>query len=602
MPRLIAIDLGAHTVKVSTYRVQGRKVQFEERLQMRVPQDGVPPALDTRLAALDALLGDHPELVPSGSDKVALAMPGEHATLHRVELPFHDKAQIEKTLPFVVEGQVPFDLEDMVLGWRRLGRGPKTTEVLALLVDHDELKRWIDATAARRLDPAEVYVDVELLGHYGVRAGEPGPAEEGDEAEEMPAVTTGQREAIAVVDVGHLRTLVTVVADGTVVHARAIDVGGHTFTRSIQSALNCSWAQAEAWKHGEPLPPDPEVPSKGEAPTDPGEEVDATEAPEVPSIQPEPRFEPEPVPTRQEPVFEAHAGGGYAQLPPEARAAVDAAMGLLLAEVRSTLIEAEDRLALGIEEIRLTGGGARLKELAGFLVDDLGVPVAPCADPDGEVVPVGFHVSHALAMQAVDQARTSAIDLRIGDLEFRGGTDLLRAALLYGTLGLGVFAVAALVMFAVQFRSLAVEQRDTEARIHDLIAETFPEVPRGSISSIEGAAALARQMRDDAAHRAQILARGGAGIPPTIDLLATLTQAFPPHPGTKVEVERLTITPAQISFDAETDGYASSAQVEAQLQSHPRFQSATKGQETRLGNGRVKFPITIPLGDAEEEG
>lgn len=594
MPRLIAIDLGAHTVKVSTYRIQGRRVQFEERLQMRVPQDGAPPPLEARLAAFDALLEEHPALAASGSDTVALAMPGDHATLHRVELPFHDKAQIEKTLPFVVEGMVPFDLEDMVLGWRVLGRGPKNSEILALLVEHDRVKRWIDETAARRMDPAEVYVDVELLGHYAPAVAAPDGAGEPEtsDGEARPVATDARRAAVAVLDLGHLHTLVSIVVDGRVAWGRVVDVGGHTFTKAIQSALGCTWAQAEALKHGDPVPVEPVVVPDADEPTDPGVADVATagdDAPPTVAVLPGPRVEPA-------------AGSGYAALPDAARAAVDAAMALLLAEVRSTLIEAEDALGVGIDEVRLSGGSARIRELSERLAEDLGVPVHPVADPDGEVVPLGFHLSHALAMQAADQARSPAIDLRVGDLEFRGGTDLLRAALMYGTLSLGIFAMAAMVMFAIQYRSLVVDQRETEARIHDLIAQTFPEVPAGTVKSIEGAAALARQMRDDAVHRARILSRGGGGVPPTIDTLAALTQAFPPHPATRVEVERLTITPAQISFDAETDGYASSAKVETQLQSHPRFQRATKGQETKLANGRVKFPITIPIGDADEEG
>src|SRR5690606_25000872 len=113
------------------------------------------------------------------------------------------------------------------------------------------------------------------------------------------------------------------------------------------------------------------------------------------------------------------AGSGYASLPAEARAAVDAAMALLLAEVRSTLIEAEDRLGVGIDDLRLSGGSARMRELAARLAEDLGVPVRPAADPDGEVVPLGFHLSHALAMRAADQSRRPALDLPTGALQLR---------------------------------------------------------------------------------------------------------------------------------------------------------------------------------------
>jgi hypothetical protein len=94
-----------------------------------------------------------------------------------------------------------------------------------------------------------------------------------------------------------------------------------------------------------------------------------------------------------------------------------------------------------------------------------------------------------------------------------------------------------------------------------------------------------------------VLGGGSVGIPPTIDALYALTKAFPPHPDVTVELSDLVITPTSISFNAETDGYASSAEVEKRLTATPRFKAALKGQEQKLNNGRVRFPITIPLGD-----
>src|SRR5690554_2338792 len=108
MPRLISIDLGTHSVKVNAYRITGRRYDYEDRYRVPVPQDGEVPSMEARLAALDAVLADHPELAGGGSDVVALTMPAELATFHRLRMPFTDRAQIEKTLPFTVEGQVPF--------------------------------------------------------------------------------------------------------------------------------------------------------------------------------------------------------------------------------------------------------------------------------------------------------------------------------------------------------------------------------------------------------------------------------------------------------------------------------------------------------------
>ena len=141
MPRLISVDLGSHAVKVSTWRGGRGSYEHEERYEQKVPQDGVVPTLEARLVALDALLDEEPTLRASGGDVVALAMPGEHATTHRLTLPFTDTAQVEKTLPFAIEAEVPFDMDDMLLAWRVVEMTSQT-QVLATMVREQVLQEW----------------------------------------------------------------------------------------------------------------------------------------------------------------------------------------------------------------------------------------------------------------------------------------------------------------------------------------------------------------------------------------------------------------------------------------------------------------------------
>ncbi len=547
MPRLIAIDLGSHSVKVTAYRSVGRSYVFEERYSQRVLQDGSPPILEARLGALDDLLEQHPTLTARGSDVTAAVLPGEYATFHRISLPFTDRAQVEKTLSFAVEAEVPFDLDDMVMGRRTL-KVTDQTEVLTCLVRHDALLSWIGHLADRGLDPGGVYVDGEILGHWGSGGG---PVPEGE-----------VRPAVAVVDIGHAHTVIGIVAEDAVQHCRTINVGGYAFTRAIQQALKCDWNEAEARKHGafENSLDDDE--------TDPGR----------------PR----------------RGASGYSKLPLPARQAMDGAIGLLLAEIRSTLIKSEDTLNLDISEIRLVGGGSRIPEIWDYLASDLGISVVRAQDPDGEVVPATFAMTHAVAMEVAGQSPVDAIDLRIGDLAFRGGTDVLRAVLTYGTVGLAFFSMAAIVTFVVQYRSLWVEHNTASAALVEVVTTAVPEVPADMITDGATAVALMAESTEDTVQRSEMLSDKGGGVPPMVNMLAKLTEAFPPNETTKVEVSSLTISSSMIKFDAETDGYASSARVETDLQAYPEFKHATKGEEKKLPNGRIRFPINIPLGVDDE--
>lgn len=573
MPRLIALDLGSHAVKATLFRVAGRQVELEQRHSRLVPQDGTAPSLEQRLAALDALLDDTPSLKPSGSDVVVLAWPSSEAAFHRVTMPFSDKAQIERTLPFAIENEVPFELDEMVLSWR-IVETVGQTRVMVALARRARVAEVLGALAERGIDPAAVHIDADLYGPWG--GGVVSLVDDGPTVGTVPGVgavaVPTPDPLVALVDIGHMHTTVSVIRHGAVQVARSINVGGWTFTRAIATAMNVPWSEAEQIKHGAAQP---EIGSED----DPTESTDARHS-------------------------------GYASLSPEARAPLDAAIGLLLAEIRSTLIKAEDTLGAEIVEVRLCGGGARIDEIWDYLGADLGVPIRKATDPRGDSAPGPFAVTQALAMASV--AGSAPIDLRVGELSYRGRTDLLRSAMSYGVAGAIFFSLAALAMFAFQYRGLVVEQNETEAAVREIVLRSFPEVPEATVDTMGKAEAVMAQFTQDAVQRADVLGTGKGSVPPTIDALYQLTKAFPPHAEVVVELSDLTITPEEggkggsITFNAETDGFGSSATVEEKLKANPRFKSATKGQEQKLANGRIRFPITIPLGepaaDVPEEG
>nr|MBA2320360.1 pilus assembly protein PilM [Deltaproteobacteria bacterium] len=361
---------------------------------------------------------------------------------------------------------------------------------------------------------------------------------------------------VAVVDVGHVHTTVSVVRGGQVEWTRSVNVGGYSFTRAIQNALSCSWVEAEARKHGQPLPID-------------GDELTL------------------------EPLSDTSRGSGYRTLPAPAREAMDGAIGLLLAEVRTTLVQSEDALGVGVDEVRLVGGSSRIIELRGYLQENLGVSVTP----PGLDVPPAFALSHALAHHAVGQTAAPAIDLRIGTLAWRGRTDWVRAGLTYGLGGLAVFTVAAVAVFLFRYVSLSRELATTDEQIRTIITTSFPDLGMTEFKDNATAVAIMASETEDAIRRADVLSNEGP--PPTIEAFHALTLAFPPAESVTVEVSELVIARDQIAFVAETDGYASSAAVEESIQKVERFSGATKGDETKTGSGRVRFPITIPLGEAE---
>lgn len=529
MPLLIAVDLGSHAVKVTTYRSAGRTVELEDRFSYPVPQQGGPVGMDARMAALQALLDDNPGWA-GGTATLGAVMPGSKLAFRPVELPFTDRGQIEKTLPFTIEGEVPYDLEDMVLGWRSTKLEDKS-RVMAVLAREDDVTDLLDELVGLDLDPRTVVPDGELYAEY---------ANEGD---------------VAVVDIGHQHTIVSVVGEGEVRGSRAINVGGQAFTAAIQQALDCDWDHAEALKHGQIV------------------DADATEG------QP----------------------SGYGKLPANARAAMDAAIGQLLAEIRSTLIRFEDTLGLDVQSIVLTGGSSRIPELREFLESDLGVSVQPAVDADGVRVPETHAGSDALARTLAGLATYRPVDLRVGELAFTGGTNVVRAVLTYGAVAGTFFAVAAVIIFAIQYTKLMSARSELNEQIRAVVMETIPEVTEDQLDTRDKSEAVITAFTQDLVEKSELLPPANPEKPETVDRLFALTSALPPHEQVPVELSNLEMLANLITFEGETDGFAQSASIEEKLRSTEPFARATKDSESRTSKGKVKFKFSIPLGPEKEE-
>ncbi len=532
MPRLIGIDLGASAVKFTVVRSSGRKLELEDRFAVPVPRDteeGGAPSMAARLATVAELVRAHPEWQQPANTVV---LGWSSASTRRLKLPFTDKSQIERTLSFAVEAEVPFDLEDMVLGWRVLSQDTNT-ELIVCLADHDRLADVLGSLSAQKVDPRYVHFDADVSAAHA-----------------DPELVT------AVVDVGHAHTTLTVTKGGVAHLCRSIDVGGMAVTAAIAKALDVEFEEAERIKL-------------------------AGEVTEGAGIPP------------------AESGAAWEALPDDARRAANDVLGVLLAEIRATLVATEDELGVGIDEVRLAGGGARLAPLAGYLAADLGVPVRPAMGFDGDKIASEFALADALVSRAAGRTKGAEINLRTGDLTYRGGIDVLRATVIYGGAGAAFFVLAAIVIFGFRYTSLSSELEDTEARIQDLVVTTLPQIDPSQVRNTTTATAILKEEVARAEERARFLGSSN-GAPPTVDLLATLTKAFPPPAEVTVDVTELTITPNNISFTAETDSYASADKVEASLQAVDRFKDAVKGNE-RTARDKVSFPVTIPLTPEDEE-
>ncbi|MFT7518123.1 MAG: Tfp pilus assembly PilM family ATPase [Kiritimatiellia bacterium] len=566
MPRVVAIDLGSANVKASVWNVNGRKVKFQERImQPVITDDAGGSSLEDRLEALQVLLGQHAQLKAAGTI-IGASFGGRNVSVHQITLPFTDKKKIEKTLPFVVEGEVPFDMDEMVLAWRILSK-TDTTEAIVALSDEAALRATIEGLGAHKMEPRQIAADKELLVAWGLT--------------NEPLVDETPRTKV-VLDIGHSRTLLVAVQGKRMIASRVIDVGGADFTRAIQQGLGCSWANAQRLKHDEAVLPDPEsefMLEPAEAVADDGEEEDVTD-------QGGPLYV----------SWDTLPNSGYYNLPDDVRTKVDAIGGQLLAEVRSTLIGFEDVYNIDIDEVRIGGGGARLEPLVGWLYQDLGVAINWASNPDGTTIPCEFMLSDALGGYLSGDVDVDIIDLRSGALAYRSGFNALGAILMYGGALVLFFTLAMVGMYGYQTWALGSQITETQARIENTIAKALPGA---KIKRPKDAMEKMRKHIDEANDRAHAL--GSNGKPPTIDLIHEISSLLPGPTDLEIDITSLKATPKSLTFDAEVPTYAAASQVETALQSEPRFANCTKSNEQQRRK-RILFTMQCDLTAPDDNG
>lgn len=140
--RILALDIGAHAVRAAAvessfrdYKVTGL---YEEEIG------------DGSLAdCLRALLGKH----DLHGDTVLVKIPGELTSQRMLTLPFRDRKKLSQTVPFELEAQVPFGLDDAVVDFQVLSRNRAGSTLLAAMVQKVDLERNLAVLAEAGIDP-----------------------------------------------------------------------------------------------------------------------------------------------------------------------------------------------------------------------------------------------------------------------------------------------------------------------------------------------------------------------------------------------------------------------------------------------------------------
>ncbi len=148
--RGIGFDLGPNTVTAVVVNAGLKGLKVESVRVSATPETG-----EGRGRALRAL--------KQAALPAAIAVPVHQVSSRLVALPFAQQAKWDAVLPAELEGQIPFELDEVVIDGATLGRDGHRTNVLAVAVPKPTIKSRLDDAARGGIDPRVVTVDAEAL-------------------------------------------------------------------------------------------------------------------------------------------------------------------------------------------------------------------------------------------------------------------------------------------------------------------------------------------------------------------------------------------------------------------------------------------------------
>ncbi len=212
MGYIVGIDVGSYEVKASLFEGSLGRYAFQKNLSCIVA-DGEEPLIVRQSMAKKKLL----DMLPKDS-RCFTVYPAEALSIKSLTLPFDDQTKVEQTLPFYIEDQIPFEIEDVVLANRIVNISEGETELFLSVVPKEKLSAFLERNKELNIDAEILPVDADVLSNSSYTPYE------------------------VILDIGHTRTLCVLCFEGKAVLIRVLSQG----VRSIVQSLTNKYSADEA--------------------------------------------------------------------------------------------------------------------------------------------------------------------------------------------------------------------------------------------------------------------------------------------------------------------------------------------------------------------
>ncbi len=215
---VLGLDLGSHSLKAVELQQTLRGIEVVQvRSLLRSPDEDLVDQIRQLV-----------RLHRPGIDHVVAAIPGDAITSRRLDFPFRDKRKLTQAVPFAVEGDLPFDLEQVVIDWEIVGGDRNEAEVAAIIAPRTEVSRVLDLLQRAGCPPRTLEAEGLALGNLAAIF-------------DLPGVRL-------LADLGHRKTTFCLLVEGQAVASRSVRVGGLHLSEALAEDLRIDPEAAERTK------------------------------------------------------------------------------------------------------------------------------------------------------------------------------------------------------------------------------------------------------------------------------------------------------------------------------------------------------------------
>ena len=217
--RILGLDIGSHAVKAVEFRQTLRGLEVAQLHAL---------ALDDPSPALTSEIRDFIQMHDLPTEHVVVSLAGDRVSTRRLSFPFRDRRKIGPAVPFEVEAQVPFDLNEFFVDWEIIDQQRGRTEVTATLAPRSEVALLLETIRDAGINPRTVEAEGLVLAN-------------------LTAVFELEGTRL-LADIGHRKTTLCLCVNGRAVAARTVPVAGLAVTEALARERGIGDVEAEQIK------------------------------------------------------------------------------------------------------------------------------------------------------------------------------------------------------------------------------------------------------------------------------------------------------------------------------------------------------------------